>query len=130
MNENEEHYVLTGLAKRISRSDPVSIADIRLHRKLRVRRLKRERNLSAFDLDACSRPGWTDAVCNASSDARVLDRYHHQTLMTAVEEEQLRSFRTRLMGHTEQYTCFTSPFTQRSNSFLNIIPLDKENTKG
>ncbi|KAL0278958.1 UNVERIFIED_CONTAM: hypothetical protein PYX00_000622 [Menopon gallinae] len=108
MNEQEEFYLMSNLWRKISEANEVSVADIRLHRKLKLRRLKRERNLSVFDPQSPNQTSWI-----RSGDYRVLDRYQFQTVVTSFDDDKLNSFRTRLMGHTEQYSCFVSPFTQR-----------------
>lgn len=102
---------MSNLIKKVTDSSKISLADIRLLRKLKVRKLKRERNLPVFNLNSVSPYPWESS--RPQLEYRVLDRYHHQTVLSSIENEKLGSFRTRLLGSTEQYTCFVSPFTQR-----------------
>ncbi|KAK6630607.1 hypothetical protein RUM43_014592 [Polyplax serrata] len=111
MSESEEAYLHSSLVKKISEPSSVSVADIRLHRKLKVRKLRREKNLAVFDLNYRTQMSWQSL--SPTYEYRVLDRYQHQTVVRSDENEKLGSFRTRLLGSTEQYTCFVSPFTQR-----------------
>lgn len=99
------------MTKKIIGSCNVSVAEIRLHRKLKVRKIKRERSIPIFDLTMLSQNSWTSM--KPVTEYRVLDRYQHQTVISKVQKEKFGSFRTRLLGSTEQYSCFISPYTQR-----------------
>lgn len=104
MNEGEEAYTLSLLKKRIEQSELMSVAELRLHRKLVVRKLRRERQIPVFNLDA------RNEGTNLIQAPRVLDRFRTVTTDNQVSGS---SFWTRLMGSTNQYTCITSPMTNR-----------------
>lgn len=89
----------------------MSVADIRLLRKLKLRRLKREKNLNIFDINSVLKRSWS--LSKPTVEYRVLDRYLHQTVLNSNDGEKFESFKTRLLGSSEQYECFVSPFTQR-----------------
>lgn len=113
MNLAEEAYELSKLSKRVQNSEFLSVAELRLHRKLVVRRLRRERGVPVFDVDAYARGGGAQfPLTGVPRPVRILDRFRRRTVasdLAGVEE----TFWTRLMGHTEQYSCFTSPMTKR-----------------
>lgn len=99
----------------------------RLYRKLVVRKLKRERNLPLFDIDAEVRairgmdpPEYYDrddvskkADFNSSSSS-ILDRYQVNCHNVRSKSTQYSSFLTRLMGiEDEQQESIISPYTER-----------------
>ncbi|XP_054710670.1 cysteine-rich protein 2-binding protein-like [Uloborus diversus] len=96
----------------------------RLYRKLIVRKLKRERNLPVFDIDAEVRairgmdpPDYVkidDMKKSAPNLKTVLDRYQVVLCKGRSKMQQHTSFVTRLMGlEDEQQDCIISPYTER-----------------
>ncbi|GFR20766.1 cysteine-rich protein 2-binding protein [Trichonephila clavata] len=101
----------------------------RLYRKLMVRKLKRERNLPVFDIDAKVRqlkgidppdcmehekPVQEVQAVPVPKFRTVLDRFQTGNYTVHEESQQHISFRTRLMGLDEEKTSFISPYTERT----------------
>ncbi|GFY23047.1 cysteine-rich protein 2-binding protein [Trichonephila clavipes] len=99
----------------------------RLYRKLMVRKLKRERNLPVFDIDAQMRslrgmdpPDYMvhkssiESVTHVHNFRTILDRFQVGNFNAQGRFQQHTSFRSRLMGwEDEEETCFVSPYTER-----------------
>lgn len=99
----------------------------RLYRKLVVRRLKRERNIPLFNIDAeiravqgidppeyCNRIDASKGDNAASNISTILDRYQINYHGTRNKSQQYSSFITRLMGiEDERQESITSPYTER-----------------
>ncbi|XP_063221129.1 cysteine-rich protein 2-binding protein [Bacillus rossius redtenbacheri] len=109
----EEHQLLSRLHRvpEVDAPGPVR----RLHRKLCVRRLKRERGLPLFDLDRGGYGSRERRPAGGPGETRVLDRFQVQSRRSqelgSVESRHC-SFMVRLMGQSEPM-CFCSPYTHR-----------------
>lgn len=100
ISEREETYLLQQLKKSNLSTAPSSIK--RLHRKLSVRKLKREYSLRIFDLDQF---GNSSHSCIQNKGSRILDRFvsHHS---------KVGAFEQRLQGLNES-PAINSPYTNR-----------------
>ncbi|GFS67085.1 cysteine-rich protein 2-binding protein [Nephila pilipes] len=98
----------------------------RLYRKLVVRKIKRERNIPIFDIDAkmCSLLGMdppdsmeheksVKLVAPVPHLRTVTDKFQINNLNARGKSKHYTSFLTRLMGSDDEETSFVSPYTER-----------------